>query len=238
VRPTAWGGRRRARLPDVDHLGVVLDGLRGDVVVQPVAQHGAARLAAELLAARQLRALLARVDVRRVEPRVLEEAAERALERVAPDLVTMFTSPPWKLPYSAPAPSPFTSTLSIQSTFGWRNAPPRPGWFAWTPSSWYRFACSVEPPNTWFGRAPGVNWMSALASRGVGSSSRSRSARTLRATSTVARLIALGAAVTCTAESSVALRTSATSTGVAAEARTRTPATSTGRWPRSRTRTV
>ena len=56
------------------------------------------------------------------------------LNVLLPDLVTMLTTPPWKLPYSAPAPSPFTWNSSTQSTFGSRKLPPPPGALTVTPS--------------------------------------------------------------------------------------------------------
>ena len=51
---------------------------------------------------------------------------------MVPDLVTMLSSPPWKFPYSAPAPRPLSVTSSIQSTFGSRKSPPNPGEFTVT----------------------------------------------------------------------------------------------------------
>jgi hypothetical protein len=126
--------------------------------------------------------------------------------------------------------------LWIQSTLGRRNAPPRPGWLAVTPSSWYRLAWSVLPPNTWPGRAPGVNWMRLFASRGVGRSSRSRSPSTVVLASVVARWMATGLAVTCTAESSVTERSRRTASGVTCVARSTSPRTSTGRKPTRRAR--
>ena len=51
-----------------------------------------------------------------------------------PRFVVMSMRPPWKPPYSAPAPSPRTSTWSIQLMFGWMAWPPIPGLFVDTPS--------------------------------------------------------------------------------------------------------
>ena len=56
-----------------------------------------------------------------------------------PDLVTMLTTPPWKLKYSAEAPVVLTSTSCIMSGLGKSHTPPFDTAEMSTPSYWNEF---------------------------------------------------------------------------------------------------